>query len=52
MIRLVLHELKKENGAKEAIEKDKKLKDFEHTWVVNHLKCFRKFADKNDGDSS
>lgn len=48
MIRLVLHELKKENGSQEAIKKDKKLKDFEHPWVIKYMKNFRHFADKKN----
>ena len=47
IIQLVLHELKKENGSVEAVQTDKKLKDYQNSRVINYIKLFRHFADNN-----
>ena len=48
VIRLILHELKKENGSIEAMQKDKKLKEFNSQWVLKYVKYARHFAVKKD----
>ena len=48
---LILHEMKKENGSIEAMKTDKKLKDYQNSRVVNYVRLFRRFADKNTGNS-
>lgn len=50
MITLILKEMQKENGCKEAIQKDKKLKDYENSKVISYVRYFRHFADKNPND--
>ena len=47
IITLILHEMSKENGCKEAIEKDKKLKDYENSKVISYVRYFRHFSVKN-----
>ena len=47
IIRLILYELRRENGSVDAIKRDKKLKDFKNAWVVKYLKIFRHFAVKD-----
>ena len=46
--------MKKENGSIEATKKDRKLKDYQNSKVINYVKLFRHFADKgnNHGNSS
>ena len=39
--------MKQENGSAQAIQNDENLKKYENTKVVNYIKQFRRFADKN-----
>lgn len=41
--------MKKENGSVEAVKKDRKLKDYQNSKVINYVRLFRHFADNKQG---
>ena len=52
IITLILHEMQQENGSIYAIQQHNYLKNYENSKVVNYVKYFRRFADKNSAEKS